>query len=143
MSAAMPAHSYGRTSVSAHPQHVRRDAHPFVRADQHVRPSRFHGADTLVGPYTMIDCSPAPCLPRRPFDDRDLVVRQIVQRVHQPVGLVVGRRDLPLDHRALVAERGGFALVQVEHALHQRDHAIVAGVVGGVREVDRADGEFF
>ena len=36
---------------------------------------------------------------------------------------------------------GGEFLVEIEHALDEGDHLVVAGDVGGVVEVDGADGE--
>ena len=65
---------------------------------------------------------------------------------HTPAHRSVGRWciDLALVQLALVVGTGGLpALVQLQHLLDQRDHAVVAGFVGGVSEVNGADGELF
>ena len=57
---------------------------------------------------------------------------------------MVGGVDLALQDAAFGGGLcGGKLLVQAEHALDQGDHAVVALDVGGVGEVDGADGKLF
>jgi len=54
----------------------------------------------------------------------------------------IGRDDLALVYGLLlVRDRRGQLAVQIQHGLDQRDHAVVARDVGGVGEVDGAEGE--
>ena len=81
---------------------------------------------------------------RRILYDPDLLLRQPVQLIHQPVDLPIGRDDLALVYGLLlVRDRGGQLAVQIQHGLDQRDHPVVVRDVGRVGEVDGADGELF
>ena len=76
------------------------------------------------------------------LDNLDFFLGQAIKLIHQAVNLGVGGFDLSLDHRPLRLRFGlRQLLVQREHVFHQRDHAVVPGFVGGVFEVDGADGK--
>jgi len=61
-----------------------------------------------------------------PLHDPDLLLRQPVQLIHQPVDLPVGGFDLALEMGLFVRRfSGGELLVQGEHALDEGDHVIV------------------
>jgi len=78
----------------------------------------------------------------RLVDYMDVSVSQAVEFVDQLVDLFVGGVDLALDCGLLMAcLRCGKPFVQFEHCLDQFDHPVVTGFVGGVGEVNRADGE--
>jgi hypothetical protein len=68
--------------------------------------------------------------------------RQPIQFIHQPVNLPIRRGDLAWKHGLFGGRvRGGELLMQVEHGLDEGDHPVVAGDIGGIGEVDRADGK--
>lgn len=77
-----------------------------------------------------------------PLHHCNLLFRQPVQFIHQSVNLPVGGIDLTLDESFIVT---GFRvrklLVKGKHLLDKLHHAVVTGFVGGVGEVDGADGK--
>ena len=65
-----------------------------------------------------------------------------VQLVHQFINRRIRCLDLPGQQRLVLLKPCVLHLfIQVEHLCHERDHAVVPGFVGGVGEVDSADGE--
>jgi len=72
-----------------------------------------------------------------PLHQANLLLRQAIQRIHQPVDLPVGGFELALEHGLETGHgRFGHLPVQGQHALDQADHALVAGRIRGVAEVD-------
>jgi len=78
-----------------------------------------------------------------PLHYRNLLLCQSVQLINQPVDLPIGGVDLALDG-VCVMTCPGFRqlLMQGEHLFHELHHPVMAGLVGGVVEVDGADGKF-
>ena len=71
-----------------------------------------------------------------------LLRRQPIQPIHQPVDLPVRGLDLPLNRRLhLRVPLGRQLAVQLQHSRHQCHHLVVPRRVGGVGEVDGADGK--
>ena len=69
---------------------------------------------------------------------RDLLRRQLVQLIHQPIDQVIGELDPPLERDFLVRDLlRSQPRVQVEHLRDGRDHAVVPRDVGGVFKVER------
>jgi hypothetical protein len=59
------------------------------------------------------------------LDNRNLLLRQPLQLVHQRINRCIRRLDLPLEQRPFVIELGVLQFfVQVEHLCDKRDHAI-------------------
>ena len=76
-------------------------------------------------------------LPARRLHDLDLLLRESVKLVDQGVDLPVSGLDAALQCRLLVGRLGLRELfMQSKHLLHQGDHAVVAGDIGGVGEID-------
>ena len=75
------------------------------------------------------------------FNHPNFLFRQPVQLVNQPVNLSIRRVNLTLVQLAVGLRSGGEVLVQLQHLLNERHHAVVAGNVGRVGEVDGADGK--
>lgn len=91
----------------------------------------------MIRSIRKIRCPSAP-----PFHHRNFLRRQSVQFVHQPVNRPVGRFDLALIQVLLGLRLGRrLVLVQGQHGLDQLHHLVVPRFVGGVREVDGADGK--
>ena len=81
---------------------------------------------------------------RLTFHNLDLVVGQPVQLIHQRIDLLISRVNLALNQVAVMGGLGGGQTrMQLQHGVHQFDHAIMRGFVGGVGEVDGADGQLF
>jgi hypothetical protein len=60
-------------------------------------------------------------------------VSPLRQFIHQFVNLLIRRLDLTLVQRAVMFRRGGMqALVQFQHLLDERHHAVVTGYVGRI-----------
>ena len=75
------------------------------------------------------------------FHNPDLLFRQPLQFVHQPVDLPVRGLDLTLDGSLLVAGSSGCQLlVQLQYLIDEGDHAIVAGDTSWIGCVDGTDG---
>ena len=67
-------------------------------------------------------------LPARRFHNPDLLLRQPVQLIDQPVDLPVCGLDAAGEQSPLVLRAGGGeSLMQIEHGLHQFHQPIVAG----------------
>jgi len=76
------------------------------------------------------------------LDDADFPSCQAVELVDQLVDLIVNCVDLTLDELLVVCGLGFASIpVKLQHTVNEFDHAVVTGFVGGVGEVNRADGE--
>jgi hypothetical protein len=76
------------------------------------------------------------------FHHPNLLLRQPVQLIHQFIYSRIRRLNLPRQQHLLMLQFGVLQLsIQIEHLRDERNHAVVAGDIGGVGEVDRADGE--
>ena len=76
------------------------------------------------------------------FNYVNFLIRQSIQFINQPVDLAV-RGVYPALEDGFVMIRFCFCqfLVKRKHLLNQFHHPVVAGLVGGVGEVDGADGK--
>ena len=80
----------------------------------------------------------------RVFDDFDFVAGQGVQFIDERVYLFVGGVYLALKELLVgFGLRGRALLMQGQHAFDERDHAVMPRDVGGVGEINDADGELF
>ena len=75
------------------------------------------------------------------LDQRNFLFGQVVKLVNEAVDLAVGGGDLGFDlFESVRVTLPGFLLLQVEHLLDEGHHLVVFRHVGGVLEVDGADG---
>ena len=93
---------------------------PFSKGEVHLPPSGSH-PPFAKGGMGRISSS---------LHHRNLLLRQPVQLVHQPVDLPVGGIDLSLDEGRVVAGPGfRQLLIEGEHLLGELHHPVVAGLV--------------
>ena len=79
------------------------------------------------------------------LDDLPLLVGNSVQLVNQFVNLGVGGSDFAVDAFNLRGSElaGMLLLVQFQHPVNEFHDLVVPGLVGRVREIDRANGKLF
>jgi len=72
----------------------------------------------------------------------NLLLRQPVELVHQLINRCIRRLNLPGQQRLLMLQFGVLHFfIEVKYLCDERNHAIVAGFVRRIGEVDGADGE--
>jgi hypothetical protein len=71
------------------------------------------------------------------FEEFDLLLRQAIHLIDEPVDLAVGSIDLALENGLFLRCLGGELLVLRKVLVHQRHHRLVSGLVGLVRPLKR------